>query len=1220
MSALSVSERTKEQQRLATDPTRSVFVSANAGSGKTHVLTERVVRLLLSGSDPSKILCLTFTKAAAAEMANRVFKRLGAWAIASEDALAKELEALEERPPSPERIADARQLFAKALETPGGLKIQTIHAFCEAILHQFPLEANVPAHFDVLDDAESRLMLGEARRRLITGAAAAAAGEEAAAELTAAFSEALSLGGEFGLDRLLQEIVAKRDDIRRHVESCGGLEGAIALLTRALGLSPRDDEARLLSDLGEPDGFDASFRVAVLAAAETSDKKTDQTTADILSRLIDSQDGYERLALLKRLCQTQKGDPRKASSVLTKAVAAKFPDFDERLSALQDHLKSVEDRLATLRLFRASRAALVIADAFERDYARLKRRRGKLDFTDLIARTADLLLRTEASAWVHYKLDQGIDHILIDEAQDTSPRQWQVMRQLIDEFFAGKGSHNRPRSVFAVGDEKQSIYSFQGASPHMFDEERRTVATKAEDARLGFATVTLNQSFRTVETILQAVDTVFAVPENRAGLSASGEAPTHDAARRDGPGLVEVWPVIQAESKIEPEDWTTPIDEEPKSSPAFRLAKRIADQIGDWIGDTILHRGEPKTLNAGDFLILVRNRTGFVSAMAAALRDKHIGVAGTDRLVITNHIAVQDLMALGRVVANFEDDLSLAAVLKSPLFGFTDDELMALALSRGEREHLSLGLRRLAGDEGSARIPEWFADGAPAAKLLEKAKAAMARLDDLRDRAGFESVFTFYARILGPEGGRKQLMARLGPDTADVVDAFLDLALAEEAAGVSGLDGFLADLEAAPPEIKREMEQGRREVRIMTAHASKGLEAPVVFLVDPGSAPFSHTHGARLMRWDGMAGTLYPGQAPGFLWRASKDVETAVLTGLRESERRLAEEEYRRLLYVGMTRAADRLVVCGLGGVRKPGPDVWRSRVENALAETATTIEDQDGEPIAWRIGERGKRESAPSAGPLSKFDDAAPALDLSLLAPEDLPPRPLTPSSAGAGLETETPDDLASAGEAASEFGQEGAPPLSPILDGVDGPSFAIRRGLIVHRLLQHLPDIDPAERRSVAEAYLARTASDITAHHRAHLRDTVEQVLDDPSFAIAFKAQSRAEVAIGGTVRFHGADYQVSGTIDRLAVSEHEVLIVDYKTNRPPPSTIEAVPAEYVTQLAIYRALLEPLYPGRRVRAVLLFTEGPHWIELPAEVMDKTLAGRKPARAGEDEGRAGA
>ena len=496
----------------------------------------------------------------------------------------------------------------------------------------------------------------------------------------------------------------------------------------------------------------------------------------------------------------------------------------------------------------------------------------------------------------------------------------------------------------------------------------------------------------------------------------------------------------------------------------------------------------------------------------------------------------------------------------------------------------------------------------------------MARLDDLRDRAGFESVFTFYARILGPEGGRRKLMARLGPDTADVVDAFLDLALAEEAAGVAGLDGFLADLEAAPPEIKREMEQGRREVRIMTTHASKGLEAPVVFLVDPGSAPFSHTHGARLMRWDKMAGTLYPGQAPGFLWRASKDVENAALTALRENEKQLAEEEYRRLLYVGMTRAADRLVVCGLAGVRKPGPDVWRSRVEDALAKTATAIEDQDGNPIAWRIGERGPKGVTPSFGSPTGADEDGPALDLSPLAPEELPPRPLTPSSAGAGLETEAPDDLAADGAPSGASADESAPPLSPILDGTDGASFAIRRGLIVHRLLQHLPDVDPGERHGVAEAYLARAASDMTARHRAHLLETIERVLDDPRFAMAFDGQSRAEVAIGGTVRFHGADYQVSGTIDRLAVGERDVLIVDYKTNRPPPSTIEAVPTEYVVQLAIYRALLEPLYAGRRVRAVLLFTEGPHWIELPAEVMDRALLGRGPTRASEDGDRPGA
>ncbi|MEN3791119.1 double-strand break repair helicase AddA [Fulvimarina sp. MAC3] len=1202
MSTFAVSDYTAQQQKIAADPNLSVFVSANAGAGKTHVLTERVVRLLLAGFDPSKILCLTFTKAAAAEMSNRVFARLGAWAVMDEDALAGEIAKLEGRAPKPERINQARQLFARALETPGGLKIQTIHAFCEAILHQFPLEANVAGHFEVLDDAESRLMLGEVRRRLVTGAAALASGRDAARELREAFAEALAIGGEFGFDGLLGEIVQKRDDIRRHIDEQGGLNGAIAALAAGLDIDPAADEATILSGLGPIPGLDPSACDIALHLAERSDKKTDQRLIDLLPALKAANDPSERLTVLRQIVMTQAGTRR--ASVATKAVTGEFPDLPERVAEAQDYVETAEDRLAALRLFRASRAALVIADALERDYALLKRRRGRLDFTDLIARTADLLTRSEAAAWVHYKLDQGIDHILIDEAQDTSPRQWQVMRQLVDEFFVGRSTHNRTRTVFAVGDEKQSIYSFQGASPHMFDLERRTVKAKADAAGLEFAPVSLNQSFRTLETVLNAVDQVFEAPESRQGLSTSGEKPVHTSARQDGEGLVEIWPTIQAESAVEPESWLDPMDEEPKSSPAYRLAQRIADQIAEWIGDPVVEKGTTRRLDAGDVMILVRKRTSFIPAMTAALRDRDISVAGADRLTITEHIAVQDLVALGRVATNFEDDLSLAALLKSPLFAFTDDELMALALSRGEREHLSAGLRKLGGEDGPGRIPDWYPDGEASERLLEKARYAIVRLDDLRNRTGFESVFTFYARILGPEGGRSKLMARLGRDTSDVIDAFLDLALAEDTAGVSGLDAFLSDLEASPPEIKREMEGGRREVRIMTTHASKGLEAPVVFLVDPGSAPFHGSHGSRLMRWEEMPG-LIADQAPGFLWRASKEVESSAITALREAEKQRAEEEYRRLLYVGMTRAAERLVVCGMSGTRGPSEEAWRERVEAALLPRAQHITNEAGETMCWRIG---SRRTGPVGDVLSEpHKPAARRLDLSKLEEDVPPPRPLTPSSAGAAFEADEADPDTDEAPAMSGdpdiSGDEASAYVSPVLGASATPSFGIQRGLLVHRLLQHLPTVPREERKAIAEAYARRALPEAGNAHRERLLASVHRLMDDEAFAHVFAEGSRAEVAIAGMVRIGRTDYAVNGTIDRLSVTENEVLIVDFKTNRPPPQTLADVPKDYIRQLAIYRALILQIYPGRDVRAALLFTEGPHFITLDTAVMEAAL-----------------
>ncbi|KAB0682897.1 double-strand break repair helicase AddA [Aureimonas leprariae] len=1205
MSALKVSEATRLAQLGASDPTSSVIVAANAGSGKTHVLTERVVRLLLAGAEPSKILCLTYTKAAAAEMSTRVFARLSAWATASDAALSKELERLLGRPVAAKDRAGARRLFAEALETPGGLKIQTIHAFCEAILHQFPLEANVPGHFHVLDDKESALVLAEARRRLVTGDGHPPA-ERAA--LAGAFAEALALGGEWGLDALLAEIVSRRDAVRRFVEASGGIEAAVARTARALGLASPDDteDAVIARHFATVEGFDAEFRESLLAVARTSDKATDRKLAQLLEAAGDTAKPAARLEALRALAFTKAGEPKKPGSVATKAVADFHADFVDRLDRLVRQIQALDDRLASLRLFRASRAALAIADRLEEDYAELKRRRGRLDFEDLVVRTADLLTRSEAANWVHYKLDRGIDHVLIDEAQDTSPRQWQVMRSLVEEFFVGASARQGPRTVFAVGDEKQSIYSFQGASPLMFAEERRRLRARAEDAGLRFTEQQLHQSFRSTKTVLDAVDLVFADPANRQGLSSDGLAPAHATARGAEAGVVEVWPPFVASPLAEPEDWLEAVDVEPESSPANRLARRIAAAVKAWLGTPVRQRdGTTRPLTPGDVLILVRKRSGFVEAMGKALRDERIAVAGADRLLLTDHIAVQDLMALGRAVANIEDELSLAACLKSPLFGFTDDELMALALSRNghdEYQGLFFALRDLAGRKGPSLVPAFVPKEARPA-LLARADEAYRRLEALRSRTGFVGVFAFYSRILGPEGSRALLTARLGHDAGEVIDAFLDLALAAEEEGRLGLDSFLADLASAPPEVKREMEHGRTEVRIMTVHASKGLEAPAVFLVDPGSAPFSHAHGARLMRWDTMPG-LRPGEAPGFLWRADKSLENAAVKVLREEEKRLAEEEYRRLLYVGMTRAADRLVVCGTAGTRGGHEESWLARVAAALAPHAEPIPDADGEPAGWRYGGLAAEATVPAA------PDERPAplrdIDLRELPSEAPPPRPLSPSAAGEVHRLESAEDETTPTE-------ETPTRASPVLSAAGDDAAAARRGTLVHRMLEVLPDLPLAERADAARTYLGRAASDLAATEREAMARSVLAVLEDARFAGAFAPDSRAEVSVAGTIELGGRSYAVAGAVDRIAASEHEVLVLDYKTVRPPPAALDEVPPAYVLQLALYRQLLQPIYPDREVRAALLFTEGPWLVDVPGEAMDEALRRRAHVSEGE-------
>lgn len=382
----------------------------------------------------------------------------------------------------------------------------------------------------------------------------------------------------------------------------------------------------------------------------------------------------------------------------------------------------------------------------------------------------------------------------------------------------------------------------------------------------------------------------------------------------------------------------------------------------------------------------------------------------------------------------------------------------------------------------------------------------------------------------------------------------------------------------------------------MTVHASKGLEAPVVFLVDPGSAPFSHAHGAKLMRWDTMPG-LPDGDAPGFLWRAEKSLENAAVRALKDEEKRLAEEEYRRLLYVGMTRAADRLVICGTAGTRGGHEESWLARVSAALAPHGEPILDGSGEPAGWRYG-RLVEETAPA--PAAAAPDAPlRSLDLGELPKEEPPPRPLSPSAAGGVHRLESAEDeTAPADETPAH--------ASPVLSETEDDALAARRGTLVHRLFEVLPDLAAAEREAAARTYLDHAASDLAGAEREAMAARVLAVLADPRFAAAFAADSRAEVSVAGTIELGGTRYSVAGTVDRIAVSEAQVFIVDYKTVRPPPASLDAVPAPYVLQLALYRQLLQPIYPDRAVRCALLFTEGPWLIDVPADATDEALRRR--------------
>ncbi len=1125
----------------ASDPAASAFVVANAGSGKTFVLVQRVVRLLLEGIDPAKLLCLTFTKAAAANMANRVFDTLAQWATLGDAELDASIRLFDGKAANPARRERARRLFAQALETPGGLKVQTIHAFCAHLLHQFPFEAEVAARFNVLDERAEEELISRLRLAVLLEAAAAAD-----SPLGRALVRAVAMAADQTFSEVLREAVAKRDAITRFVDEAGGVEQAEAALSHALGIKPDEtieaiETETLAGSLLAMPRFDDI--VGTIERGSENDRKQAQRLRDAALATDAS-----RTETYFSVFFTKEGSPRK--SLLTKALQQTYPEVSERLAAEQVRLESLIERRRAVLIRDRSMALIRLADAVIRRYQTEKSRRGLLDYDDLIDKTL-ALLDDFGAAWVHYKLDLGIDHVLIDEAQDTSPKQWAIVTRLISEFTAGAGARGVSRSIFAVGDEKQSIFSFQGADPKSFAEVRRRLDRAHKAAQLEFRSRQFKLSFRSGANVLGAVDAVFASRSLAASLTEDEAGmPAHMALPDAAPGHVDIWPLVEPEERPEMEAWNAPFDARSETSPPVLLARRMAQTIKAWIArGERAGSGEP--LTPGDILILVRQRGALFEAIIRALKDMQIPVAGADRLVLTEHIAVMDLMALADALLLPGDDLALATALRSPLFGFSEEQLFALAWKRA-------GTLRKALTENTSD-PDFV--------------RAAATLDGLAERVRTQTPFAFYARLLGRGGARARMLTRLGPDASDALDEFLALALNYERHNAPTVQGFVAWMRAAPTEIKRDMDVARGEVRVMTVHGAKGLEADTVILADTLTRP-TGPRPPQLLTLP--LGKQSPGAADAILWPTRQTEDVEVVAQARAAALAAAEAEYRRLLYVGMTRAGRKLILCGAAGRRTRPSGCWYDLVTEALAADAIIVAAEHGEGTIRRWEKVAKETIADAPEkPLAR------------------PARTALPS----WLRVDAPD-APTAPEIISPSAVYGAYTANPAADHQ-----ARRRGALIHRLLQSLPDVAAERRPDIALRYLAHAAPALSQAERETMAVEVLTVLGDPVFAPLFVAGSRAEAPIVGLLSLSGRKVSVSGQIDRLAVTSDRVLIADYKTNRPAPAALSDVPPAAIAQLALYAAVLGELYPGREQRAALIWTDRPSVMEIPSSAIAAAL-----------------
>ncbi len=1132
-------------QLAASDPAVSAFVAASAGSGKTKLLTDRLLRLLLAGTNPERILCLTFTRAAAAEMALRLQHRLGEWVRLPDAALDAKLKELAIVPDADARRR-ARELFAKVLDVPGGMRVGTIHAFCQSLLRRFPLEAALSPHFQLLEEADAADAWNEAREDMLAGANSADA--TAALEVVARLAASMK---DFGCR--IGELDAERERLGRLLER--DIAAIEAAQRRVLRVTAANEATVIAKACHSPD--ETTLREAaeiVLRSGANGCAGRARSILEWLDRAHEHRcsSWSDWGALFLR----QDGKLLAASTFVNGRLGGSHPHLGSVFLGEAERVLAVQEACQALRVAEASSALIRLAAPVLRNYAERKSRSAQVDYEDLIGHT-QALLHDPGAAWVLYKLDGGLDHLLLDEVQDTAPAQWKLAHALVAEFFAGQGVREGTRTVFAVGDRKQSIYSFQGADVAAFDGSRSRLEALVRGAGQVWRDLPLAVSFRSTVPVLKLVDAVFDDPVTSRGV-VDGEPLRHLSDRPGQAGSVELWPLAPLPQIAEPPRWAPATNYVGQTS----APQMLADGLAEWIAAEtsgsayLLSRG--RALRPGDVLVLVRRRNAFGHALVRALKARGVPVGGLDRLVLTEQPAVQDLLALCDALLLPEDDLSFACYLTSPLGGLSDDSLMALGMERDGT--LWETLRDRAG-----KRPDW--------------QAAWEMFAALRARVDYVSPHALLSEALGVLGGHARLFARLGPEAGEPVDELLNAALKFARTHPPSLQGFLHWLRQSASEIQREQEQGGGGVRVMTVHGAKGLQAPLVILPDTTSLPPAK----RGLVWAREPNTGW--DVP--LWGPRKAVSCQVVDDLGQAERRRDLEEYNRLLYVALTRAEDRLVICGWNNRNPAPPECWYRAVERGFARLEGVREafGEWGEKVSFGCRQAAEPDridwqalSSPSLEPPVWLGRAP---DWKALPPpaEPVRPVPLAPSKPE-GVE------LGPVPGAASPFG---------------GSADRFARGRLIHSLLQYLPELGLEQRADAARAWLDRTGHELADEDAEGIVADTLGVLAHPELSDLFGPGSRAEVPVTGLL----GDAVVGALVDRLVVLPDRVMVADFKTNRRAPTKIEDTPVLYLRQMAAYRGVLRQVFPEREVRCALIWTHTGQVTVLDDGLLDAACSG---------------
>ena len=1116
-------------QLAAVEPRDDIWLSASAGTGKTQVLTARVIRLLLTaGVRPENLLCITFTKAGAAEMSERINRQLAAWVQKKDSEIASDLQAIG-ADYGPEAKIKARQLFASVLDAPGGgLQIMTIHSFCQSILGSFPEEAGLVPGFKAIEGREQAQLFREALSGMILSA-------QDGPVVPALQTMSLEMGEDAAMAFLRK--CAAVPDVMASIP-----DGAGALIW-----------ARRLAEVGFDGPIDAYFE------EELSDHRIDRASIETVAAMNREWGGARGNGRAEKIETWLAMDPAARAAAFDilhgcwwsasknePMVASKgFTPPDDRYADIALDLalwtKGLIDKQLRAQYAERLANAVLVGKAFATEYAQSKSAHGVVDFDDMIRKTAGLLNANRMSEWIRYKLDRRTDHILVDESQDTNKAQWDIIRALSDDFYSeDRREENQSerstaaRTIFSVGDFKQAIYGFQGTAPERYREAGDEFEARIGDAGVELKRLDLSQSFRSTPPILRFVNALIASSGHEAfGID---RAIAEHASKKADIGLVELLEPVTADVADEGGDGD---DEESWVTSEKRLlAQKLADHAKALIDEAPWLTTQNQRLRPGDIMFLLRSRGELASLLVAQLHERGVPVAGIDRLRLLQPLVVQDLLATVRFVLQPDDDLSLACLLVSPLFGWSQERL----LERGYRPDKSVSLWQHLRGHGD------IAD-------------ELAPLEDMLGRADFVTVYDFLEHTLsGPVAGRRKFAARLGNESLVPMEEMLNAAIQFEQQQGGGLQNFLDWFDSGDIEIKREGESDTNEVRVMTVHGAKGLQAPVVILADTTADPTKKPdRSAELLIDEGRRAPLLP---------IRKAEESARLADIVEMQKKRESAEHMRLLYVAVTRAEERLIMTGSLGISRKGvapEQSWYAALERGmLALGAEWNEDATWGRAVRHLGMEGVAALAPMATGARPEAAGAPTVAPPWLfadAPgEQKPPRPLVPSRL---------DD--------DDYGDAPASTAMRV---------AAERGKLIHALFERIEDgtsLDRAARWLFAQAGEGIDANALLAEAKA--------ITDNPEWADLFGPDARAEVPIAAVV----GETVVSGRIDRLVVTPGHIRLLDFKTGRSVPADANSVAIPYLRQMAHYVAALEVIFPAASVEAALLFTHAPRLVELP-------------------------